>query len=217
MSNIERKVTRRALLGAGLALLTGLAGTGYLAKSAAANDDDPVAFVRSLGQRAIALLSDESLAAAERKRVFRELLIDRFDMPSIGRLVMARYWRRMTDAQRDLFGPLFEDFIVATYSRRLDAYSGEQLTVGRARKAGKKVTAVGSRVTRGQGQPVDVDWMLRRKDGRWYVIDVVIEGISMVISQRSEFATVIGQRGGIDGLIENLRTRIDVVSAVHQS
>lgn len=95
--------------------------------------------------------------------------------------------------------------------------SGEQLTLGRARKAGKKVTAVGSRVTRGQGQPVDVDWMLRRNDGRWYVIDVVIEGVSMVISQRSEFATVISQRGGIDGLIDNLRSRIDVVSADHQS
>ena len=57
--------------------------------------------------------------------------------------------------------------------------------------------------------------MLRRKDGRWYVIDVVIEGVSMVVSQRSEFATVINQRGGIDGLIENLRTRIEIVSADH--
>ena len=214
---IDGKGARRAFLGTGLALLTGLTAPGILVEPAAANDDDPVAFVQSLGQRAIALLSDESLSAAERKSVFRELLIDRFDMPSIGRLVMARYWRQMTAAQRDVFGPLFEDFVVTTYSRRLDAYSGEQLTLGRARKAGKKVTAVGSQVTRGQGQPVDVDWMLRRNDGRWYVIDVVIEGVSMVISQRSEFATVISQQGGIDGLIDNLRSRIDVVSAEHQS
>ncbi len=217
MLGIDGRTTRRALFGTGLALLTGLTSAGSFAEVAVANDDDPVSFVRSLGERAIALLSDDTLAAAERKRVFRELLIDRFDMPSIGRLVMARYWRQMTAAQRDVFGPLFEDFVVATYSRRLDAYSGEQLTLGQARKAGKKVTAVGSQVTRGQGQPVDVDWMLRRNDGRWYVIDVVIEGVSMVISQRSEFATVISQRGGIDGLIDNLRSRIDVVSADHQS
>ena len=217
MSKINGKATRRRLLHTGLALLTGLTAPGILVGPAAADDDDPVAFVQSLGQRAIALLSDESLSAAERKRVFRELLIDRFDMPRIGRLVMARYWRQMTAAQKGVFGPLFEDFVVTTYSRRLDAYSGEQLTLGQARKAGKKVMAVGSQVTRGRGQPVDVDWMLRRNDGRWYVIDVLIEGVSMVISQRSEFATVISQQGGIDGLIENLRTRIDVVSVDHQS
>jgi phospholipid transport system substrate-binding protein len=217
MSKINGKATRRRLLYTGLALLTGLTAPGILVEPAAANDDDPVAFVQSLGERAIALLSDATLSTAERKRVFRELLIDRFDMPSIGRLVMARYWRQMTAAQKDAFGPLFEDFVVTTYSRRLDAYSGEQLTLGHARKAGKKVTAVGSQVTRAQGQPVDVDWMLRRNDGRWYVIDVVIEGVSMVISQRSEFATVISQQGGIDGLIENLRSRLDVVSADHQS
>ena len=213
MMGIDGKSARRAFLGTGLALLTGLTAPAILVEPAVANDDDPVTFVQSLGERAIALLSDETLSDAERKRVFRELLIDRFDMSSIGRLVMARYWRQMTAAQRDVFGPLFEDFVVTTYSRRLDAYSGEQLTLGRARKAGKKVTAVGSQVTRGRGQPVDVDWMLRRNDSRWYVIDVVIEGVSMVISQRSEFATVISQQGGIDGLIENLRSRIEIVSA----
>ena len=118
MSNTDGIVTRRAFLGTSLALLTGLVDAGTFTEAAAANDDDPVAFVRSLGQRAIALLSDETLSAAERKRVFRELLIDRFDMPSIGRLVMARYWRQMTPVQREVFGPLFEDFVVATYSRR---------------------------------------------------------------------------------------------------
>jgi phospholipid transport system substrate-binding protein len=200
-------------LATSLALLTGITAPGILVEPAAANDDDPVAFVQSLGQQAIALLADETLSPTDRQHVFRELLTDRFDMTSIGRLVMGRYWRQMTKVQRERFGSLFEDFVVATYSRRLDAYSGEQLTVGQAREASKNVTAVGSRVTRGQRQPVNVDWMLRREDGRWHVIDVVIEGISMVISQRSEFATVISQRGGIDGLIDTLSTRIDIVSA----
>ena len=165
MSKINGNATRRGFLHAGLALLTGMAVAGSFAETAAANDD-PTAFVRSLGQQAIALLADETLAPADRQHAFRELLTDRFDMPSIGRLVMGRYWRQTTEAQRELFGPLFEDFVVATYSRRLDAYSGEQLTVGQARETSKNVTAVGSQVTRGHGQPVDVDWMLRRKDGR---------------------------------------------------
>jgi len=206
----KTRPTRRTLLTVTLALLVSAA---VATTATSQQDDDPVQFVRSLGQQAVGLLADDTISSTDREREFRELLIDRFDMPSIGRLVMGRHWRQASVAQRDLFGPLFEDFVVGTYSRRLDAYRGEQLTVGRTRKVGKKVTAVGSQVTRGRGQPVDVDWMLHRKDGRWFVIDVVIEGVSMVISQRSEFATVISQQGGIHGLIENLRTRIDIVSA----
>ena len=205
--------TRRGLLGMGLTLFIGSAAVSALADTTSQTVDDPAQFVRSLGQRAIDLLADEALSAADRKRAFRELLIDRFDMTSIGRLVMGRHWRRATAAQKDVFGPLFEDYVVTTYGSRLDAYSGEQLTVGNARRATDKVMAVSSQVTRQRGQPVDVDWRLHRKNDRWYIIDVVIEGISMVISQRSEFTTVINQRGGIDGLIENIRTRIDVVSA----
>ena len=209
--------SRRGLIGMSLALLLGSAPIGALAEAAQQVEDDPVAFVRLLGQQAIAVLADQDLNSADRQRVFRELLIDRFDMPSIGRLVMGRHWRRATAEQRDVFGPLFQDFVVATYGRRLEAYSGEQLTMGRAREVSKKVTGVSSKVTRRQGQPIDVSWMLHRKDGRWYVIDVVIEGISMVISQRSEFAAVIGRRGGIDGLIESIRSRIDLVSTDHRS
>ena len=205
------------MLGLGLVLLLGSSNIGALAETAQQIEDDPVAFVRLLGQQATAVLADENLKAADRQRVFRELLIDRFDMPSIGRLVMGRHWRRATTEQKDLFGPLFQEFVVATYGRRFEAYSGEQLMVGRARKASKKITAVSSRVTRRKGQPIDVSWMLHRKDGRWYVIDVVIEGISMVISQRSEFAAVIGRRGGINGLIESIRSRIELASTDRRS
>lgn len=201
---------RRILLAIGLAFIIDSVVT---APAHAQRADDPVAFVRSLGQQAIALLADTTLSVSDRTRVFRELLLDHFDMKSIGRLVMGRHWRRVSAAQKDVFEPLFEDYVIATYGSRLDAYSGEQLTVGIARQANDKVMAVSSEITRQQGQSVDVDWMLHRRNDRWYVIDVIVEGISMVISQRSEFSTVINQRGGIDGLIENIQTRIDIVSA----
>lgn len=212
MSNIDCRVTRRLFLGTILWLLTGSAVADSLAEPAAANHDNPVAFVRSLSESAIALFSDKTMTVTERNRMFRELLIERFDMPSIGRLVLGRYWRQTTEAQKVLFSKLFEDFVVTTYSHRLDAYSGEKLTIGKSRKAGENVTVVGSQVARDQQSPVDVDWMLRLNNGRWHVVDVVIEGISMVISQRSEFAAIINKQGGIDGLIQALRTRVNAVS-----
>ncbi|MGI9451933.1 MAG: MlaC/ttg2D family ABC transporter substrate-binding protein [Geminicoccaceae bacterium] len=204
------KPTRRFVLAIGLAFIIGSAAA---APVHAQQNDDAVAFVRSLGQQAIALLADKTLSVSDRTRVFRELLLDHFDMKSIARLVMGRHWRRATAAQKDIFDVLFEDYVVATYGSRLDAYKGEQLTVGTARQATDKVMAVSSEIMPQRGPSIDVDWMLHQKDDRWYVIDVIVEGISMVISQRSEFSTVINQRGGIDGLIENIRTRIEIVSA----
>ncbi|MGI9451446.1 MAG: MlaC/ttg2D family ABC transporter substrate-binding protein [Geminicoccaceae bacterium] len=202
------------MLTIGLALIIGPAATTTVN---AQRNDDPVAFVRSLGQQAIGVLADKSLSGGDRTRVFRELLVGHFDMKSIGRLVMGRHWRRATAAQKEVFEPLFEDYVVATYGSRLDAYEGEQLTIGNARQATDRFTAVSSEIMPQQGPSIDVDWMLHQRDDRWYVIDVIIEGISMVISQRSEFSTVIDQRGGIDGLIENIRTRIDIVNADHPS
>lgn len=210
MLKIKTKPTRRILLTIGLALIV---SSAVATTATSQQDDDPARFVQSLGQQAVGLLADKTLSAGDRKRVFRELLVDRFDMTSIGRLVMGRHWRRATATQKDLFGRLFEEYVVSTYASRLDAYNGEQFTVGAARQANEKVTAVSGVVTRPQGPAISVDWMLHRKDGRWYVIDVIVEGISMVISQRSEFSTIINQRGGIDGLIESIRTRIDIVSA----
>jgi phospholipid transport system substrate-binding protein len=206
----KTKPTRRILLTVSLALLVSAA---VATTATSQQEGDPVQFVRSLGQQAVGLLADRTLSAGDRTRVFRELLVERFDMASIGRLVMGRYWRRATTAQKDQFGALFEDYVVATYASRLDAYNGEQFNVGTARRANDKVTAVSGEVTRQQGAPIDVDWMVHRKNDRWYVIDVIVEGVSMVISQRSEFSTIINQQGGIDGLIESIRTRIDIVSA----
>jgi len=206
----KTKSTRRILLTVSLALLV---SSAVATTATSQEEDDPVQFVRSLGQQAVGLLANRTLSAGDRKRVFRELLVERFDMTSIGRLVMGRHWRRATTAQKDQFGPLFEDYVVATYASRLDAYNGEQFNVGTARRANDKVTAVSGEVTRQQGASIDVDWMVHRKNDGWYVIDVVVEGVSMVISQRSEFSSIINQQGGIDGLIESIRTRIDIVSA----
>ena len=119
----KTKSTRRILLTVSLALLV---SSAVATTATSQEEDDPVQFVRSLGQQAVGLLADDTISSTDREREFRELLIDRFDMPSIGRLVMGRHWRQASVAQRDLFGPLFEDFVVGTYSRRLDAYRGEQ-------------------------------------------------------------------------------------------
>lgn len=184
--------------------------TLHLGPAASAHaDEDPAHFVQVLGRKAIEMLSDDSQSAVDRKRIFRSLLIEHFDIKKIGRLVMGRHWRTASDPQKVEFSHLFEDFIVATYASRLSEYSDQRFTVGATRQNSKLITAVSSQIISPDGASVDINWMLQHKTDRWYVVDVVIEGVSMVIAQRAEFGTVISQRGGIDGLLQALHRKVE--------
>ena len=192
-------------------MLAALAMLGLLCLGQAASvhaDEGPAHFVQHLGRKAIDMLSDDTQNGMDRERTFRSLLIEHFDVKKMGRLVMGRHWRMVSDLQKAEFFRLFEDFIVATYASRLSEYSDQEFTVGATRQNSKRITAVSSQITSTDGTSIDVDWMLQPKADRWYVVDIVIEGISMIITQRAEFGTVINQRGGIDGLLQSLNSKI---------
>ncbi len=168
----------------------------------------PAQFVRDFSGRAIAVLADKNLAGDEREQTFRDLLIAGFDVKTIGRFVLGRYWRKATEAERAEFGRLYEDMIVATYSRQLSSYAGETLKVVGVRQQDEKSAAVGSRILRQEGEPILVEWRLLRRGDTWRIVDVVVEGMSMALSQRSEFKAVIRGNGGrVEALLEKLREK----------
>jgi phospholipid transport system substrate-binding protein len=144
----------------------------------------------------------------DRQREFRQLLTNGFHLDLIGRFVLGRHWRRASDQERAEFQRLFEDYVVASYSRQLSNYAGERLVIEGGRAQGDRGALVSSQITRRQGEPLHVEWRLRRVGDGWKIIDVVVEGISMAVTHRSEFSSVIGSHGGrIDGLLEVLRDK----------
>jgi len=170
---------------------------------------DPAAFVHEFSVQAIGVLADHGLSGAHRQQAFRDLLTAGFDVKAISRFVLGRYWRRATKAERAEFTGLFEDLIVATYSRKFADYSGQTLKVEAIRVEKEKMAAVASRILRKGGEPIRIDWRLRRRDESWRIVDVVVEGMSMVLSQRSEYAAVIKRDGGkIEGLLVRLRKKV---------
>jgi len=171
-------------------------------------DDGAAQFVRGFGDQAIAMLSDPAMSSEDRERAFRRLLTNGFHLDLIGRIVLGRHWRRASDDERAEFGRLFQDYLVASYARQLANYADEQLVIEGGRPQGERGALVNSRITRPQGDPVQVEWRLRRAGVSWKIIDVVVEGISMAVTHRSEFSSVIGSHGGrIDGLLEVLRDK----------
>lgn len=179
------------------------AGTAGTSESQAAATQ----FLETFGAKAIATLGDQAITPTQREAQFRQLLSEGFALKTIGRFVMGKHWKRATAEEKQDFARLFEDFVVRSYLNKLSNYSGEKLAVGRARtNESKGLAAVSSKIQRSSGSPIAVEWRLHAKDGHWRIYDVVVEGVSMALAQRSEFDAVIRSSGGqIQGLLDRLR------------
>ena len=123
--------------------------------------------------------------------------------------MLGRYWNSATPQQQDEYQKLFEQLIVSTYADRFVEYSGETFRITGSRPEGENDTMVTTQIVRPNGPPVNVDWRVRKRDGTYKIIDVVVEGVSMGVTQRQEFASVISQNGGqVQGLIQALRQKV---------
>jgi len=173
---------------------------------AAANASPAGDLIARMADQAIQTLAETDGKLAERETKLRALLVQGFDMEYIGQFVMGRYWKRATDDQKLDYLKAFSNYVAATYARRFGGYAGEKLEISDERPAGPKETMVQTRIIRGQAPPILAEWRVRVDDKPARVVDVVIEGLSMSVSQREEFSSVIRQHG-IDGLIHILQAR----------
>jgi phospholipid transport system substrate-binding protein len=183
----------------------------FAAHPQAANADHyvPREFIADLGDRAVRALADKSLTPADRQEKFRELFLEGFDVRTLGRFAVGRYWRKATKTQQSVYRGLFTEYVVQTYSSRFGQYSGEKLKVTEQRPVGKKDTLVKSKLVRPEGAPVGIDWRVRERKHELRIIDIIVEGVSMAITQRDEFASVIRRGGGdFNVLIAVLKEKI---------
>ncbi len=180
-----------------------------LAAAPARAADEPAAgFIADLGQRTIKVLSSR-LSERERESQFRAIFDEGFDVPAISRFVLGQYWRTASEAQRQDFVALFEAYVVHAYAVRFNEYAGQQLQVIAARAEGDDSSLVQSRIAQPSGAPpLKVDWRVGKTAKGYKINDVVVEGVSMAVTQRQEFASVIQRNGGqIDALLKLLREK----------
>jgi phospholipid transport system substrate-binding protein len=177
------------------------------------------AVVQDLASRAWELLHRNNLDQPRRLDQLTQVLISATDVPLLSRLVLGRNWQTLTEAQRRDYEQLFEAVVMRNLARRLDQYAnGAKGTLNQhfrtltSEPAGKNDVLVRTNVVTQQGENLSVDWRLRLRDDRPVVIDLVVEGASLLVSQRSEFAAVI-ERSGIDGLLTELRARAQAQGA----
>ena len=206
-------LSRRSLIVALSASAT-IAWPGLWRSAAAASRqvDEAAKFIDALAQQAISVLQNQSGSLEQREQTFRKLLSKGFDLPFIGRFVLGRNWRKASAAQRSDYLSLFSEFLLKTYSRRLGGYSGQTFVVTGARPAGKRDVMVRTLIKRPNAPKIKADWRVRVIDQKYKIIDVSVEGVSMAVTQRAEFAAVVRSHG-MDGLLQALRMRTQVYVA----
>ncbi len=135
--------------------------------TARANDADQAAnFVRQLSEQAIEIGRADGLSDGARADKLRQLLRSNFEVDLIGRFAMGWYWQQATEAERDEYIQLFEDFVVATHASRLARF-GAGMSIEGARLEGEHFAIVDGRAARGDSHPVALEWHLRRSDAGW--------------------------------------------------
>jgi len=170
--------------------------------------DNAKSFVEKLAEDGIGFLENQSLNEEQRKKEFQKVLKHNFDMKTIGRFALGRYWRTSSKQQQKEYLDLFEKMVVDVYSRRFSDYNGEDFVVVSSRVQGKSDAIVLSQIVPSSGSKINVEWRVRKKkNGSLKVVDIMVEGVSMSLTQRSDFASVIQRGGGkIDVLLDHLRS-----------
>jgi len=184
-----------------------LFATSALAAPPLVNPADAVAFMNTLWDRAVEVLSKKTDPTVREAR-FRELFHTDFDCPGIARFVLGRYWRTASEEEQQEFVKLFEDYVVFVYTARLSNFGGEALKVRGSRSDGDGVIVSTDVVSPGTASPMRIDWRLVTDNGAYKISDVIVEGVSMAVTQRSEFASVVQRNGGqVRGLLAMMREK----------
>lgn len=205
------RASRFFLFLAPAALLLALSILLYSAPAKADQEGNAKALIQSMADRALSILSDKTVTREQADKTFRTMLDENFDIDLLGKFALgAATWKDLTQEQKKQYLKLFEEFVVQIYNDRFRLFHGETYKIIGATAEDDRDTYVKGQVLKPNGAPpISVDWRVRNKDGKLQVIDVVVEGVSMTVTQRSEFSSVIQKNGGdFDAFLKNLQQRV---------
>ncbi len=172
---------------------------------------DARSLVESLADQAVHALTEEDVSRGERIQRFREMFTGHFAVNAIGKWVLGPNWRRATPEERDEYLNLFEDYIIAAYVDRFAQYTGEELRTLKTTSDGTTTNVFTEIFVPGsESKPIRVEWRIQDADGTPKIVDLVVEGVSMGTTLRSDFGSIIRRQGGkVSALLEVLREKAE--------
>ncbi len=188
----------------------------FFSISATANaQTDPEAasdFIVTLGQRAVEVLRDQSISLEDRESKLRAIVGESFDVRTIGRFVLNDGWDKANAEEREEYLELFADYVLQVYTQRLGGYSGQQLEIESSKAHKDRDAVVATRIVQEGSDPMSIQWLVRQSDKGMRILDVIIDGKSLALTQRKEFEAIIA-REQVSGLLNLLRLKVSKYSA----
>lgn len=167
---------------------------------------DPAKAVETVAAEVIDIVKTKT--GVDRQNAIKKVLQTSFDMNAMGRSALGTHWNQATEAQRTRFLAAVETAEARAYSERFGAYAGQTLTVGKVTSRPNGVSIVDSRLNQSAGQPIKLEWEVRNGSQGPLITDVKVEGVSMVMTRRSDFNSYIQNNGGtVEPLIKELEAR----------
>ena len=168
-------------------------------------------FVNKFAYQAIEILSDEDVTENDKTSRFTELVMNSIDLNLISKFVLSKTWKNSTDDQKERYLIAFREYFINSYANKLNQYSGEKIQVVGSEAAGKYIIVESNIVREGTDTlKINLKWRLINRDGDIKIIDLNIEGISLVIAQREEFQSFLANNDNdIDKLIDKIITVSD--------
>ena len=166
-------------------------------------------FVSGLAERVIKILRDKSVGKDDRVKALSQIFLEGFDVRAIGRFALGRYWQNASEADREDYLAAFRDYVVETYAARFNSYGGETFVVTKDVPDGDEGAVVSSDVGKPDEEPAHVQWRVRRTENGYKIVDVIVEGVSLLVTQREEFAAVVQRHDGkVAALTALLREKV---------
>ncbi len=166
----------------------------------------PEAFIQNVTDQIVKLIRS-SKSMAQKKEHFRQMLHKNFDMRTIGKFVLARYWRIASESEKKEFLRLFEQNMVDSYTSQFDEYKDETVRVTSSKTGRDGDIWVSAEVEGSEREPFQLRWKVYKINGQFKIYDIYVNEASMSITHRSEYASIIQRQGGtIEGLLAELRS-----------
>jgi phospholipid transport system substrate-binding protein len=176
----------------------------------------PKEIVETTARTALDILNNGEMPSTDKIAKLEALFLSTVDYPTVTRLVLGRNWRTLSEAQFDAFSNEFKRHLSTTYGRNLDNYTKLEIEVVGEREEPRGDRTIKTKINRPNAEAILVDYRMREREAEWKIIDVIIEGVSMVSNFRSQFQEVISN-GGPDRLIELLKEKNEASIETSQS
>jgi phospholipid transport system substrate-binding protein len=187
-----------------VALVSGFAAPG--ARAMTESEAGARAVVSETVDEVLAVLRDKSVPTEERIRKLEKIVYGRFDLYVMSRLVLARNWKRFSEQQKAEYVEEFKQYLTNSYGNRIERYDQQEVEIIGEREEPRGDVVIQTKILGGEFDGALVDYRLRKQDAGWRVIDVVIEGISMVSNYRDQFKSIVST-GGPQLLLEKLKEK----------